>query len=175
MWNNFNKVVLFRGTVWLRKCTKTISPSLQPTLTGLPCMDSTYKAPSDPFFPQCRLSVHRRRGLNDKHAPGLLTDSSAVICMSKATCCRSERGYPARIPGIPIPNGKLAFRVLVGSFLMRFRSGPGFSVTREERSKVNIAACAKSCMIIHTQTHTNLIYWSMWSGRVTGALLVLQQ
>lgn len=54
-------------------------------------------------------------------------DSSAVICMSKATCCRSERGYPARIPGIPIPNGKPAFRVLVGSFLMRFRSGPGFS------------------------------------------------
>lgn len=133
------------------------------------------KLPPILFFPQCRLSVHRRRGLNDKHAPGLLTDSSAVICMSKATCCRSERGYPARIPGIPIPNGKLAFRVLVGSFLMRFRSGPGFSVTREERSKVNIAACAKSCMIIHTQTHTNLIYWSMWSGRVTGALLVLQQ
>ncbi|TNN80519.1 hypothetical protein EYF80_009258 [Liparis tanakae] len=75
------------------------------------------------------ITVHRRRGLHDKHAPGLLTDSSAVICMSKATCCRSERGYPARIPGIPIPNAKPAFRVLVGSFLTRFRSGPGFSVT----------------------------------------------
>lgn len=75
----------------------------------------------------CPASIQRGRGLHDKHAPGLLMDSSAVICMSKATCCRSERGYPARIPGIPIPNGKPIFRVLAGSFLMRFRSGPGFS------------------------------------------------
>lgn len=70
---------------------------------------------------------------HDEHAPGLLTDSSAVICMSKATCCRSERGYPARIPGIPIPNGMPAFRVLVGSFLMRLRSGPGFSVMKAKK------------------------------------------
>lgn len=80
------------------------------------------------------LLVRRRRDLNDKHAPGLLTDFAAVICMSKATCCRSETGYPVRIPGIPIPNG---FRVLVGSFLMRFLSGPGFSVTRFENREAN--------------------------------------
>lgn len=68
------------------------------------------------------------RGAHDKHAPGLFTDSSAVICIRRATCCRSDSGYPARIPGMPIPNGKLGFLVLVGSFLMRFRSGPCFSV-----------------------------------------------
>lgn len=88
----------------------------------------------------CPTFIHRGRGFHDKHAPGLLMDSSAVICMSKATCCRSERGYPARIPGIPIPNGKPIFRVLAGSFLMRFRSGPGFSESTGRDAKL-ITCC----------------------------------
>ena len=96
---------------------------------------TVYILSSIPSLFPCLPPVYRRRGPHDKNAPGLLTDSSAVICMSKATCCRSERGYPARIPGIPIPNGKPAFRVLVGSFLMRFRSGPGFSVMKVRGEK----------------------------------------
>lgn len=90
-----------------------------------------------PLLIPCPASIQRGRGLHDKYAPGLLMDSSAVICISKATCCRSERGYPARIPGIPIPNGKPIFRVLAGSFLMRFRSGPGFSESTRRKRKVN--------------------------------------
>lgn len=98
-----------------------------------------------PLLIPCPASIQRGRGLHDKHAPGLLMDSSAVICMSKATCCRSERGYPARIPGIPIPNGKPIFRVLAGSFLMRFRSGPGFSKSKWRDAKLPYFMDYKSC------------------------------
>lgn len=65
-------------------------------------------------------------------SPGLFADSSAVICMRRATCWRSESGYPARIPERPMPKSSPGFLV-AGSFLILFRSGPCFSVGQGHR------------------------------------------
>lgn len=65
-------------------------------------------------------------------SPGLFADSSAVICMRRATCWRSESGYPARIPERPMPKSRPGFLV-AGSFLILFRSGPCFSVGQGHR------------------------------------------
>lgn len=127
--------------------------SLYSNYSADPQTQTLYISSFLPLLIPCPASIQRGRGLHDKHAPGLLTDSSAVICMSKATCCRSERGYPARIPGIPIPNGKPIFRVLAGSFLMRFRSGPGFSESTRRDAKLIIVWCGTyRCLTTHHNT-----------------------
>lgn len=88
--------------------------------------------------------------------PGLFADSSAVICISKATCCRSESGQPALIPAPNNPD-----LLVPASFFTLFRSGPCFSVSKDDKE---FLFCEEQDILCCTYYFKVLAYFSTIFG-----------